>query len=234
MIRNISNQKGFTLIEMLVAGMILSIIVALAFFSMTFYLNEWEHGRMGDISAVEQYRRKQLVTAAMESAWEYYVTDPANERLNQYYPYFIGNPESVSFVTTSPVFTETDAAAARMSLRKIPDSSGRTLLYEEAPLDKFYIRYYDDKIKYPYSLGFHVNQSDLRIRYYGLDEIRFLPQQEDFEEIMQWHDRFDGKERRVMPELIAITGTSGRDQTIFRFEIRARNRQKSGLYADPY
>jgi len=232
--KHILNSRGFTLIEMLVTGMILSIIVGLSFFSMSFYLNEWETGRLGDISAVEDYRKQRLVQTAVESAWEYYVTDPANQRLGNYYPYFKGTEKSAAFVTTSPVFSESRAAAARLSLDDSGKSPGIELVYEEVPLDNFYIRYYEEEIDYPYSLRLQTGKENMQLRYYGLWEIRFLPQQDDFREVLRWQDAFDGKERRAMPKTIQVADDSDEEQVFRKFDIRARNQAKAGFFSDPY
>ena len=218
----LADNQGFTLIEMLITGLILSIIVSLCFFPITLYLNEWEQNRLGNTAVVEQYRQNHLVADAVESAWEYYITDPYNERMDVYYPYFKGDEKSVAFVTTSPVFSDKSDAAARLRLEDSKDNTGNQLLiYEEAPLETFFIRYHDDNIDYPYSFRFPLNGNNFRMRYYGLIELRFMPLLEDFEEILGWHDSFDGKERLVMPEMIEIVKSTDDRQTARRSKTKA-------------
>jgi len=226
----VMNNRGFTLIEVLVTGMIMTVIVSLSFFAMSLYLNEWETGRMGDTAAVEKYRRLQLLHAAVESIWEYFVTDPANERVGHYYPYFKGKPSSLAFVTTSPAFTDSLAAAARIRLVEGKGQSGQELVYEEAPLDKAYIRYYDNKINYPVSFRLQLYGQRLRFRYYGRLEFRFLPQEERFEEIKGWKDTYDGQQRQAVPETIEMVSATDKNGTVYIFNVKAWNKAKLGYY----
>jgi hypothetical protein len=230
----VRGNQGFTVIEMLVSGIILSIVVGLCFFSMALYLNEWEHNRLGDTEPVEAYRQQRLVTSAVESAWEYYVTDRANERMDQYYHYFKGSDTAVAFVTTCPVFLDQEVAAARLRLVNGTDQNVQQLVYEEATLNTTYIRYHDDPLDYPFSLALDLPGKYFRMKYYGFQELRFLPELEDFEEILAWHETYDSKERGVMPEIIAIEDTRGERGVIRQFRIQARNRGKSGFFVDVF
>lgn len=60
----------------------------------------------------------------VEPAWEYYITDPYNERMDVYYPYFKGDEKSVAFVTISAVFSDKCDAAARLRLEDSKDNTG--------------------------------------------------------------------------------------------------------------
>jgi len=226
----LTDNRGFTLIEVLVAGIILAIIVSLSFFAMTLYLNEFRYARLSDTSAIGEFRQQQLLNAAMESVWEYFVTDPANERIGNYYPYFKGTSNSIDFITTSPVFTKNRTAVARIRLIDDNDESGCKLVYEEASLDKNYIRYYEDKIKYDHTLNISLSEKDLKFRYYGFWERRFLPDKEIEEEVLRWQDIFDGRKKKSVPEIIEIVKQSDAEETIYSFIVQARNKSKGALY----
>ena len=208
--------------------MILSIVVALSFFGMGFYMTQWDSGRMGDIGEVERYRQSNLLKAAMASVWEYYVTDRENEIFGNYYPYFNANPGSVAFVTTSPIFSDGRSAAARLRIED--GEAGRHLVYEEAPFEGFYIRYSDDEINYRYSLRLDLLDEPARFRYYGLVELVFLPEQEVFQEIFGWSASYNVRQYGVMPEIIEIVKQTDENDKVQRFEIIARNRGKGGFF----
>jgi prepilin-type N-terminal cleavage/methylation domain-containing protein len=224
------DQRGFTLIEVLVTGMILAVIVALSFFALRIYMNEWEHGRMSDTQPIEQFRRQQLVRTALESAWEYYVTDPLAERERLFYPYFKGTEQSVAFVTTSPVFEESRTAAARVRLIAATAETPAMMVYEEASFDQLYLRYYDDAIDYPRALQFPLPETPLRFRYFGLLEVRITQEGDGFEEIMGWQNSFDGLHQRVMPVRIEIVSSADDENSVMAFTVVARNRSKGPLY----
>ncbi len=224
------DSHGFTLIEVMVTTIILTIIVSLSFFSTTFYLNEWQHNRLGDTSAIQGFRMQRLLHAAVESAWEYFVSDPANETIGNYYPYFKGQVDSIAFVTTSPVFTKNTTAAVRIRLVSDKNATTTNLIYEEESLDKKYIRYYDDIINYLHTFTIPIPGSDIKFRYYGFKELQFLPDQERIEEILSWQATFDGKKKQTLPEIIEVVRQSNVEKTIYSFVVQARNYSKIGLY----
>jgi len=226
----IKDSRGFTLIEVMVTIIILTIIVSLSFFSMTFYLNEWQHNRLGDTRAIQEFRQHRLLHAAMESAWEYIVSDPANETIGYYYPYFKGQMDSIAFVTTSPVFTKNTAAAVRIRLVSNKDSKTTNLIYEEESLDKNYIRYYDDNINYSHIFNVSIQGKNLKFRYYGLWEWRMSPGREVPEQILSWQDTFDGKKKQVLPKIIEVVRQSNVEKAIYSFVVQASNHNKMGLY----
>lgn len=224
-----ADQRGFTLIEMLVTGMILSAIVALSFFSLNVYMNEWEQGRLSNIDAIEQFRKKQLVENAVESVWEYQVTDPQAEQNGHFYFYFVGTAQDVVFVTTSPVSGKSAVAAARIRLAPAQDPSHTMLVYEEAPFDHFYLRYGDDPIPYSHSFNLLLADHDLRFRYFGLEEFKYLPEENRLEEITGWQKTFDGRQKQATPQRIEIVKSDDTQNPIYAFEVKSKNRTK-GIY----
>lgn len=226
----INDNRGFTLIEVLVTGMILSVLVSLSFFAMTLYLNELKYARLSDTSAIQEFRRQRLLQAAVESAWEYFITDPANERIGKYYPYFKGTSDSIAFITTSPVFAKNSTAAVRIRLIDDKGETGSKVVYEEASLDKYYIRYYKDEIKYHHTLNVSLPEKDLRFRFYGFWERRFLPGDEFGEEVLRWQGNFDGRDRQAVPEIIEIVMQSDSEEALYSFVVKARNKSKGAFY----
>lgn len=229
-----SNQAGFTLIEILVSGMVVSVMVFLAFFSMGLFLREWEHRRLGDLQAIREYRRQTLVRHALEGIWEYYVTNPLAERNNVYYPYFQGQRQGLAFVTTSPVFTHQATAAAEILFQPDPrDPSTGALIYREKPLHKGYIRYDDTPLEYPYALVLMPEVQKVQIRYYGLLEVQWDSATDELIEIRNWSPAFDGRERQAVAEIIEITTTTARGQEqVQTFSVRAHNRNKGWMFME--
>jgi len=227
------STAGFTLVEVLVSGIIVSAMVFLIFFSMRVFLNEWEHRRLGDVRSLAAYRTETLVRRALEGIWEYYITDPLLEREAIFYPYFKGGPQGFAFVTSSPVFS--DRGTARAELLLIPSEensfgSGR-LVYREAPLGASYLRYYEDKPEYAHLLEVETDVTEMRVRYFGLFESQWDEQNETIRDIKQWMDSFDGRERNAMPEIIEITLNRDNGEPAVRtIHVKAENTTKAGLF----
>lgn len=226
-----SDQRGFTLIEVLVTGMIIASIVALSFFSLNVYMNEWEQGRLSNLDAIEAFRRRQLVDTALESVWEYIVTDPMAEREGKFYSYFSGTTQSAAFVTTSPVFGRSPIAAARIRLEPASDPDHTLLVYEEAPFDRFYLHYGDDPIVYARSIELPLTGTELRFRYFGLLEVKYLLEENRLEEINGWQESFDGRRKGATPQRIEIVSDRKKmPSPIYAFTVKATNRSKLAYY----
>jgi len=225
------NQSGFTLIEMLVTTMILSVMVGLAFFAMGLYLKGWESNRFGDTSTIMDYRTQTLVRNSMESVWEYFVTDPANERIDVFYPFFKGKKTEVVGVTTSSVFHKGVPALFRFRL-DAEDKAEKSLIYEETPLDDGFIRYENDLPAFSYSMVFMRRIKKLHFRYYGLWEI--LPPQGDGEDVImvyRWLDVFDGRDRNAIPKIIEINLEMPETERQLIFYVMSDNMSKAAMYA---
>lgn len=226
----LDDRRGFTLIEVLVTGMILAMIVTLSFFSINVYMNEWERGRLGNLDAIEQFRTRQLIEKALESVEEYIVTDPLAERGGDFYPYFSGTAQSIIFVTAAPVFGKSPVAAARIRLEPDKDRSRTLLVYEEAPFDRFYIHYSDAPISYSHSVALPLAAVDLKFRYFGLMKVNFKMEEGRMEEINDWQESFDGRLKQATPKKINVVNAGNLESAVIAYEVKAENRSKLIYY----
>ena len=227
------NAKGFTLIEVLIATMVLSAVVYLATISCSMFLNVWEKKRLTDTSAINAYRSHILVRSALESIYDYYVTDPANEKAGRYYPFFNGEGDMLEFVTLSSVFKKGVPAAARIRLDNQPagDENYRAIVYEEAPLDNAYIKYSGDNLKYSRLMTVYTGVKKINIRYYGIWETKWMPEKDGFETIYKWQKTFDGKKKNAVPEIIEMTLITDNGDKALLFPVRGNNVYKRGFFS---
>jgi prepilin-type N-terminal cleavage/methylation domain-containing protein len=229
-IRN--RNAGFTLLEVLIATMVLSAVVYLATLSYSMFLNVWEEKRLTDTSAINDYRSHILVRSALESIYDYYVTDPANEKAGRYYPFFKGKGDMIEFVTLSSVFSKGAPAIARLRLERQDMAAGEyyKVIYEEAPLDQTYIKYADDKTEYSHAMVVYTEVKKINIRYYGEWETRWVPERYDFETVYRWQETFCGEKRNTVPETIELTLNTKAAETTLLFPVRANNVYKRAFF----
>jgi prepilin-type N-terminal cleavage/methylation domain-containing protein len=218
-----SGNTGFTLIELLISTLILASIILLAILSYSSFLNAWESKRLTDSDALAEYRSHLLLRYAVESAYDYFVTDPANERLGIYYPYFKGYPDRLEFVTLSSVFCKGSPAAARMRVLRDENEEVQRLVYEEAPLDGIYIRYNDTDPDYKEQMVSYKDLKNVRFRYYGVEEIRWNHRLDNLEEIYGWQETYQGKEKKGLPEMIELLLTTEQGDTRLAFSVKGGN-----------
>lgn len=233
MVRLGNRSAGFTLIEVLIATMVLSAVVYLATLSCSMFLNVWEEKRLTDTSAINDYRSHILVRSALESIYDYYVTDPANEKAGRYYPFFKGERDMIEFVTLSSVFSKGVPSIARLRLERQDMAAGEyyKVIYEEVPLDQTYIRYADVKPEYSHAMVVYTEVKKINIRYYGEWETRWVPERDDFETVYRWQDTFNGEERNTIPETIELTINTEPEETTLLFPVIANNVYKRAFFS---
>ena len=227
-------DKGFTLIEVLIATIILASLVYLATLSYSLFLRIWEQGGARANIAVERYRTDILLRSALESAYDYYVTDPANEKAGLYYPFFKGGRDNVEFVTLSSVFRKGCPAVARLRIREVnePDQSYYEVVYEETPLQDSYVKYNNFSGGYKFSMIVYDNVKNFSLRYFGLWEPEHvfgkataLPAI-----IYKWQNSFYGEKKRAIPRQIELTVSLEDEHETLHYQVMAQNIYKRSFF----
>ena len=194
--------SGFTLIEMLVAIAIFGMVVGIASYGFSLFSRHWE-GRLGRFErAQSQYQRLDLVVAALENALPYVVRDDNGQSGF----YFLGRSEGLTLVTMSPVFSPGQLAVIRVF--REPTGFGRwNLFYEEAPLANVQLKKASQTLPFQRRMIVLRDVPDLAFGYFGWGSVREMLEAADAPESgleARWSEEFDGLERRVHPQRIAI------------------------------
>jgi len=198
------------------------------------FLDTWGKEIAADKGALDRYRKQVLLRASLESTYDYYVTDPADDRKGTYYPFFKGVSTSIEFVTLSSVFYGDIPAIARLKVVPYQAESGSKelcrLSYEEAPLDRTYVKYAGSPIRFKRSMVVYAGYLHCRFRYFGEWKTRFSPEKNGFETSYKWQDTFSGRERQTIPEKIELTLDNGAGKIRLIFFIRTYNLYKRGFF----
>jgi prepilin-type N-terminal cleavage/methylation domain-containing protein len=120
--------KGFSLLEMLVAVTVLSMVIGISTYAYAIFVRQWDGhlGRFDDAQA--QYQRLEWLAAALEDTLPYVVRDDEGELGF----YFLGRDEGLTLVTMSPIFGVGEPALIRL-FREPDEGDAWRLVYEEAP-----------------------------------------------------------------------------------------------------
>jgi prepilin-type N-terminal cleavage/methylation domain-containing protein len=229
---NRNDCTGFTLLEVLIATALLSVVIFLTTLSYSMILDVWAQKKIVGQNTLTNYRSHLLVRFALESVYDYYVTDPMNETKGLYYPLFRGERDMLEFVTLSAVFSKGVPAVARVRLAKQAGNAPEhyQLLYEEAPLDSTYVRYRDALPPYRRSLVIYPKVEQFSMRYFGEWEARWVREREDFEMVSKWQDTFSGEEKQTIPEIIELTVRTAEEETTLVYQVRANNIHKRSFF----
>lgn len=189
-------QQGYTLVEVLVAMVILVSLMFTANYSYSMYSQFWA-GRLGSFDRTMFYFRGMLqVKDTIDAALPYVVADGETG----YGYYFLGREEGFTFVTAAPIFavTANDAAVVRLFREKTAD--GYQLIYEEAPLSDTLLVDLDQQLTFKYRTVLMKTTEPLHFSYYGWAlrehkyELLVYPDKKP-----SWSNSYDGAQTRLQP-----------------------------------
>ncbi len=193
-------NKGHTLVEVLISLAIMSLLVTLATYSYNQYSRYWGN-RFGHFDQVtQQSKLANLLFQSVQNTVPYLVK---NREGNWVY-YFLGREEGFTSITTNPIFSGNRVPAVTRIFRE-EDSDGVRLVYEEAPLDKAYLKSLDQELNFTYRLIL-AEAASIRFEYFGWSNVE-EKYPSGFAEPAQgrWLAEFDGEKSRLQPGKIRIT-----------------------------
>lgn len=119
--------KGFTLIEVLLAMMLLSIVMYIGSLSFSIFSERWRKDLGGFNTDVNDARKLLLLRQVLQGASNYLVRDQDNRAVYL----FAGDAKQLVFVTNRPLFQTETQALVRLTIRNLDDGQ-QQLLYAES------------------------------------------------------------------------------------------------------
>lgn len=194
-------SNGFTLIEMLIATVLLLMVLATANYAYSFY-NQYWNGRLGHFDQTLFNARSLLQTqAAIESAIPYVVE---TEQKGTYSFYFLGREEGLTLVSASPIFSKVASASAVIRLFRERTEEGFQLVYEEAPLDESLLLSIHQKLDFNYRIVMLTGKQSIRFSYYGwpsrTDRYALVAKPR----LRDWFTTYDAAKTKMQPSKVKI------------------------------
>jgi prepilin-type N-terminal cleavage/methylation domain-containing protein len=221
-------HRGITLIELLIAMSILSLIMALASYGFSLFAGYWERSRGSFEQSSARLQRLSLVIHSVEASVPWLVKDAQNDIGF----YFLGREEGFTFVTTEPVFSSQGMAVVRLFRER--ESMGRfRLVYEEAPLMGVNLERADQVLPFAHRLVVLSSLRSLSFRYFGYMSAASrglgMDDERAIEASAQWLTTFDGLEAGLNPMKVGIS----LDGAEFRFELPSTGDVSAARASDP-
>lgn len=201
---------------------IFSLMVVLASMALNQGLSQYQ-GLMERGLNFWDYAKNIWLDRSFNSAVDYYVY----KRGDNWFPYFTGNQEVISYVSLSPVAGELPVV---VWIRNERDERGmRSLVYYELPV---YTKTYQE-IERDYAFGSYRKGNSVKLldgaegvefRFYGYDILqnRYL-----------WTDSYDGRKKKVLPGVIKITFSQDGNKRALIFGMKTDSRIKT-IYNEVY
>ena len=207
--------RGFSLLELLVAMVVLSLVIGIATYAYGMFIRHWD-GQLGRFNMAQtQYQRLEWLATALEDTLPYLVQDDQGE------PgfYFLGREEGLTLVTLSPIFGVGEPALIRV-FREIDEEGAWQLVYEEAPFAGSVLARADQRMDFRHRLIIANDVSKPVFRYFGWADLASRVAFGDAAVADRgWFDNYDGLRRRYHPEKIEVR--LGYAATVFEIPARA-------------
>ena len=216
--------KGFSLLEMLVAITVLSIVIGISTYAYSLFIRQWD-GHLGRFDEAQaQYQRLEWLSAALEDTLPYVVRDDQG----QLGFYFLGRDEGLTLVTMSPIFNVGEPALIRVFREPDEDGTWR-LVYEEAPFAGTLLVRADQRMDFRHRLVIARGLPRPEFRYFGWASLGSrLTIEAASPERRSWFAEYDGLRRRFHPERIELR--LGSDSAVF--DVPARSDALVAAYAE--
>lgn len=207
--------RGFSLLEMLVAVVVLSMVIGISTYAYSMFMRQWD-GHLGRFDESQaQYQRLEWLATALQDTLPYLVRDDNNELGF----YFLGRDEGLTSVTMSPIFGVGEPALIRV-FREPEDSGIWRLVYEEAPFAGNVLAHADQRMEFRHRLVIARGLPRPEFRYFGWADLQSSMNLEDsLSTGRAWFDEYDGLRRQFHPEKIELG--LGRDVAVFEVPVRA-------------
>jgi prepilin-type N-terminal cleavage/methylation domain-containing protein len=196
-------ERGFTLVELLIAMTIMLVMLVLAATAYQLYNDSWQR----DLSKIERsyqsFRYHELMLDAMQGILPLAVTDQGSRAF-----YFLGREEGFTAVSYAPIFNSAYPAVIRVFRETNADGSYR-LVYEEASLQHVVLKSAEQNLPFSRRQVIVNNVSELSFRYFGWKDIdlRMAAMGDinvSLREKPEWFEEYDSLSRRLHPQKIQI------------------------------
>ncbi len=125
-------QRGFTLVEILIAMLILSAVMYIGSMSFSVFSQKWQQGQQRFDGAAERAKALLLLRQALQGSSNYIIQ---NEKMQPEY-LFEGSAKSLLFVTSQGLLTPGQLSLVRLQITATEQNDNATdqLWYQETPL----------------------------------------------------------------------------------------------------
>lgn len=198
----VTRQQGYTLVEMMIALVILVSLMFTANYSYSLYSNYWS-GRLGSFDrSIFYYQGLMQVKESIDSAIPYVVKDDKGDHTF----YFLGRSEGFSLVSAAPIFAPTvnDASVIRVFAEQVGDEY--QLVYEEAPLIDGLLLNLNQQLNFKYRTVLFRTEQPIHFSYFGWQQ-REHKRESQLNPKLQasWSNEYDAAITRIQPEQIAMS-----------------------------
>ncbi|MCC5824608.1 prepilin-type N-terminal cleavage/methylation domain-containing protein [Alkalimonas sp.] len=219
-----AHSRGFTLIEVLLAITLLSLLMLSAVIAYDFMQQNWQRNQASQQRSHQYYTQWQLLYDVLVNTYPKLVQqqslqqqrgEPAGAGF-----YFLGRDNGYTAVSASSMQNPASAAVYRLFKEPDPEQPGLwQLVYEEALLSQQLLAYAEQELPFEFRRVLLTGQSQLDFSYRGYASLQQrLAMQDDFAEApaaLPWLSEYDGMQTLLQPKQLLISSDEWRWQQRF-------------------
>ncbi len=210
MVKSLKTQrnKGFTLIELMLATSLLMMVMFSGYYAYSLYSQKWQKRVQVFWHSTEQATALDSLHKALSSDLPYVV----NCKDDKACIYFKGSNTSASFVSSSAIFSA-EPALIQLRIEAISDSNNYNLIYQEQSIKHSLVLELEHQPKWQHKIVLLNNIADFNFSYFGSQSFVVAAQQliSDnliMEDTRTWYQNHQSNVSRLLPEKIQINFTS--------------------------
>jgi prepilin-type N-terminal cleavage/methylation domain-containing protein len=210
-------QKGFTLIELMIATSLLMMVMFSGYYAYSLYSQKWQKRVQVFWHNTEQATALDSLHKAISSAVPYIV----NGKDDKAVIYFKGTNTQVSFISSSAIFSA-EPALIQLSIEAMAESNHYNLIYQEQSIKHGLVLDIEHQALWQHKIILLSNITEFNLSYFGwqsFDELIKELNSEAFvkEDTRIWYQNHESNVNRLLPEKIQISFNS--EKGISDFQI---------------
>jgi prepilin-type N-terminal cleavage/methylation domain-containing protein len=212
-------QKGFTLIELMIATSLLMMVMFSGYYAYSLYSQKWQKRVQVFWHNTEQATALDSLHKVIHSALPYIV----NGKDDKAVIYFKGTNTQVSFISSSAIFSA-EPALVKFSIEASANNSHYNLIYQEQSIKHNLVLDIEHQAQWQHEIILLTNIAEFNFSYFGWqsfgDVINEL-NSEAFvkEDTRTWYQNHESNISRLLPEKIQISFNSEKGGSDFQIGL---------------
>lgn len=225
----LTNQKAFTLIELLIVTTLLSLLMFTGSYAYSLFTNKWQ-SELGQFSKIN---KQMMAFHRIETLLTNLTPYPIRQDNSQPAFLFIGNKDSILAVTHDGLFSQNSAEAFRLSSVKTSDGTYQ-LLYQAKSLEHTAILTESQEIIFTNEIILLDNLNKIEFYYYGWSSYQEKKSRTADNQAgsKKWYEVYSGIDKQLTPEKIEIKLTQGKKQITINLNLDTQTDRWLASYFD--